>query len=614
MAVNKVNYNTPPIASLYVGDLAPDVNEAVLFEKFSVAGPVLSIRVCRDMVSKRSLGYAYVNFQQPADAERALDTLNFEPIKGNPCRIMWSQRDPILRRSGVGNIFIKNLDKSIDNKALYDTFSAFGNILSCKVCMDQPSNTGNAQSRGFGFVHFDTQKSADLAIEKVNGMLLNDKKVYVGKFVANKDRLKDGTINQHYTNVYVKNFGDSMTNEGLKEMFSKFGTIYSAVVMMDDNGVSRGFGFVSFETHTAAAEAVESMQGQVYNGRPLYVGRAQKRKERHMELTRKREEQRMERYSRYQGVNLYIKNLEDEFNDERLKEEFSKFGTISSAKVMADESGHSRGFGFVCFSSPEEATKAVTEMNGRIVVSKPLYVALAQRRDERAAHLAAMRMQRMARGMTHGQMQVFPNPGAFYMSNMQSQPRPFFQPMANYRPWQSTPMRPQYNFAQQRNRPSVPRAGMSGQQRMGGNRMGGGIQNRTGMNQGGGQGQMGRNNQPQYKITSTARNQPGAQGDMLSGGGPQPLVINELAKADSMQQKQIIGEHLYRAIEPLNPSKAGKITGMLLEMDNSELLHMLESQESLKSKVDEALAVLQEHQRQEEMPGQSSLPMAAETA
>jgi hypothetical protein len=103
--------------------------------------------------------------------ERALETLNYTLIKNKPCRIMWSQRDPALRKTGTGNIFIKNLDKSIDNKALHDTFSAFGNILSCKVAME------DGVSKGYGFVHYETQEAADVAIQKVNGMLLNDKKV-----------------------------------------------------------------------------------------------------------------------------------------------------------------------------------------------------------------------------------------------------------------------------------------------------------------------------------------------------------------------------------------------------------------------------------------------------
>lgn len=57
----------PIICEILIGDLHADVTEAMLFDKFASAGPVLSIRVCRDMITRRSLGYAYVNFQQPAD-------------------------------------------------------------------------------------------------------------------------------------------------------------------------------------------------------------------------------------------------------------------------------------------------------------------------------------------------------------------------------------------------------------------------------------------------------------------------------------------------------------------------------------------------------------------
>lgn len=86
------------------------------------------------------------------------------------------------------------------------------------------------------------------------------------------------------------------------------------------------------------------------------------------------------------GTNLYVKNLNDSFDDDGLKKLFERFGNITSAKVMT-EGGRSKGFGFVCFSTVEEATEAMRTMNGKIVASKPLYVAIAQKKEERRAFL-----------------------------------------------------------------------------------------------------------------------------------------------------------------------------------------------------------------------------------
>ncbi|CAN0447427.1 unnamed protein product [Ectocarpus sp. 8 AP-2014] len=605
-----------PMASLYVGDLAPEVTEAMLFEKFSTAGPVLSIRVCRDMITRRSLGYAYVNFQQPADAERALDTMNFDVLKGRPIRIMWSQRDPSLRRSGVGNVFIKNLDKSIDNKAMYDTFSAFGNILSCKVAQD-----ADGGSKGYGFVHFETEEAAMNAIQKVNGMLLNEKKVFVGRFVPRKEREKElGEKAKKFTNVYIKNFGEDLGDEKLKEVFSKFGKITSyKVIMADESGKNKGFGFVSFEDSESAEKAVDELNGVEMFGKTLYVGRAQKKAERQQELKKKFEQLKLERLNRYQGVNLYVKNLDDTIDDERLRKEFAPYGTITSAKVMNEE-GRSKGFAFVCFSSPEEATKAVTEMNGRIIVAKPLYVALAQGKEDRKAHLASQYIQRMAgmRMQQMGGMQQM-GMGGYFMPTM-PQPQRFFTPAQ---------IRAQPRWPQQQ---AVPRPG--GMPGMGmprgprpGPRMAGAP--RAPMGQPGPQPMtmMARPGMPpvpmgaqqvrpqqSFKYTPTARNPPAQfhpqvmPGQMVAPGGvppPQqavlvqgqePLTASMLAAAPPQEQKQMLGERLFPLIQRMFPDLAGKITGMLLEIDNAELVHMLEDQNSLKGKVEEAVAVLQAHQ------------------
>nr|KAF6405432.1 poly(A) binding protein cytoplasmic 1 [Rousettus aegyptiacus] len=581
-----------PMASLYVGDLHPDVTEAMLYEKFSPAGPILSIRVCRDMITRRSLGYAYVNFQQPADAERALDTMNFDVIKGKPVRIMWSQRDPSLRKSGV-------------------------------VCDENGS-------KGYGFVHFETQEAAERAIEKMNGMLLNDRKVFVGRFKSRKEREAElGARAKEFTNVYIKNFGEDMDDERLKDLFGKFGPALSVKVMTDESGKSKGFGFVSFERHEDAQKAVDEMNGKELNGKQIYVGRAQKKVERQTELKRKFEQMKQDRITRYQGVNLYVKNLDDGIDDERLRKEFSPFGTITSAKVMM-EGGRSKGFGFVCFSSPEEATKAVTEMNGRIVATKPLYVALAQRKEERQAHLTNQYMQRMA------SVRAVPNPvinpyqpappsGYFMAAIPQTQNRAAYYPpsqIAQLRPsprWTAQGARPHpFQNMPGAIRPAAPRPPFStmrpassqvprvmstqrvantSTQTMGPRPAAAAAAATPAVR-----------TVPQYKYAAGVRNpqqhlnaqpQVTMQQPAVHVQGQEPLTASMLASAPPQEQKQMLGERLFPLIQAMHPSLAGKITGMLLEIDNSELLHMLESPESLRSKVDEAVAVLQAHQAKE---------------
>lgn len=590
------NAPQPANASLYVGDIGNDVTEAMLFEKFNTVGQVASIRVCRDAITRRSLGYAYVNFVNPADAATALETMNYDPIQGVPCRIMYSQRDPSMRRSGVGNIFIKNLDKSIDHQALYDTFKQFGKILSCKVVVDHQSG----ESRGFGFIHFETQKAADTAIEKVNGMVLNDNQVYVGPFKSKGDRVDEmGKLATEFTNLFIKNLKDDLDEEALEKAFTKFGKITSRKIMTaTDDTKSKGFGFVAFEDPESARAAVEELNGKKTEGlskddTELYVGRAQKKAERMQTLRSSYEKRRVENQNRFKGVNLYVKNLDDSITDDQLREAFTEYGTITSAKVMRDEKSANKGFGFVCFTSQDEATKAVTEMNGKIMVSKPLYVALAQRKEERKQQLAMQHNQRLqSLRMQAGMYQQPAGMQPMYMPPVmpQAQQRGYYPPgvrgPAGYMPG---PQNAQRMVAMQQSGFARTMPGMQGQPR--GNVRGGQPrQTKRAPNPGFNRGQA-----PQQ-----ARGGPMPQGapqPALHQPGQEPLTASALASASNAEQKQMLGERLFPLIQQTHPELAGKITGMLLEMDNSELLHLLEDVNALKLKVEEAVKVLDEHNR-----------------
>ncbi|KAK3956725.1 hypothetical protein QBC32DRAFT_202243 [Pseudoneurospora amorphoporcata] len=698
-------------ASLYVGELDPSVTEAMLFELFSQIGSVASIRVCRDAVTRRSLGYAYVNYNTTADGEKALEELNYTLIKGRPCRIMWSQRDPALRKTGAGNIFIKNLDAAIDNKALHDTFAAFGNILSCKVAQDEHGN-----SKGYGFVHYETDEAASQAIKHVNGMLLNEKKVYVGHHIPKKDRQsKFEEMKANFTNVYVKNINHEVTDDEFRELFEKFGEVTSSSLARDQEGKTRGFGFVNFTTHEAAAKAVDDLNGKDFRGQDLYVGRAQKKHEREEELRKSYEAARLEKANKYQGVNLYIKNLGDDVDDEKLRAMFSEYGPITSAKVMRDslvegeekdekdkenqkegetkeeeqkeeasaekkaekkgdrKLGKSKGFGFVCFSNPDDATKAVTEMNQRMVDGKPLYVALAQRKDVRKSQLEAsiqarnqLRMQQAAAqaGMPQQYMQApvyyagqqpgfMPAPGGrgvpFPQGGIPVQGgRPGQYPYqqggrGGVPPQQMPPMGyPINQFGPGAFPPNTPQymAAMGQVGALGGGRGGPAGRGPQGIPAGIPQGLQGAPAVPGYPPAGRPQNGGGRgtpRGNanfMAAGRGASPIpgapadlsagsfLQAQLATTqDPQAQKQIIGENLFPKIQAIQPALAGKITGMLLEMDNAELINLFEDDNALNVKVQEALAVYDEYlktqgqqptQQPAEANGEQAAPKAEE--
>ncbi|KAL7618014.1 hypothetical protein Lser_V15G00170 [Lactuca serriola] len=552
------------ISSLYVGDLEENVDEGQLFDLFNEVKRVHSVRICRNEENGVSFGYGYVNFTSSEDANIALRLLNSKRLNGKQIRIMFSDPDPTMRRSGIGNVYIKNLDSSIDNKELYEVFCVFGDVSTCKVVVDS-----RGRSKGFGYVQFQKEEDAKVAIRKLNGMLIKGKQVYVAKFIHQKER-NEANKSLKFTNVYVKNFPETTTEEDFVQAFGKFGSITSAVIMRDMYGKSKCFGFVNFQDPKAATDAIEGLNN---DGIGWYVRRAQKKTEREiLELKANSDQDRKLQYEQMKEANLYIKNLDETItDDEKLKALFSPFGTITSYKIMFDSRGVSKGFGFVAFSTREEAKKAMVEMNRKMIGRKPLYISVAERKEERMARLQAQFAQPRASGLvTH----LTTDKNRVHLGAPELQSRGYGltdEPiMVGYGPsnfmapvmCDGTPNQDLVNVFSGRNL-------MDNQmdQVLMGNNM--------------------------VRLPFNVSTEVTSSSDVhLFGLIDTTKLASVLVSASPENQHQILRTYLYPLVEQIEHRNATSVTDMLLDMDNSEVLHLIESPNELKKKVGEAMALL----------------------
>ncbi|XP_050910491.1 polyadenylate-binding protein 7 isoform X2 [Lathyrus oleraceus] len=569
MAVSPSVATTP--ASLYVGDLHPDVSDAQLREAFSDFNTLASVRVCRDSSTGKSLCYGYVNFLSPQDAIRAIELKNHSILNGKAIRVMWSRRDPDARKSSIGNVFVKNLAESIDNSGLEYMFKKYGNILSSKVVMSE-----DGKSKGYGFVQFETEESANTAIEKLNGSTIHDKQIYVGKFVKKSDRVMSGP-DARYTNLYMKNLDLDITETLLQEKFSSFGKIISLAVAKNSNGMSKGFGFVNFDKPDDAKRAMEAMNGLQLGSKILYVSRAQKKAEREQILHQQFEEKRKEQVLKYKGSNIYVKNIDDTVSDEGLRDHFCACGTITSAKVMRDDKGISKGFGFVCFSTPEEANKAVNTFHGFMFHGKPLYVALAQKKEVRQVQLQLQYAPQTA-GLAGPSTAIVPRgypPFYYTATGVVSHPLPraglMYQPMSLRPGLRANGSAPPARSFQQSPAPVV--SNNTRQHRQNRGRMNGHAVSQGKTHDGTFMPQLQQASQSAISSRESCTQQKTRQAKYVPSGRPQEMEkgsgfisggsnsgrgsqVSEMlhlmvANATPEQQKEILGEHLYMLVQKI---------------------------------------------------------------
>lgn len=504
------------------------------------------------------------------------------------------------------NVFISKIpkDDTHSSKWLDEFCSKFGDIKSLKISL-----SADHSSRGYGFVCFQDPASATACLEQCGGK----DEVCAIKYQPRDKR----EFRRVFNNIYVKNLPEDFNEEKTRELFSQFGRIGMIKFQKIEIGAFAMIAYFPEDKDDreagpkAAAAAVDEMNGKEVNGKKLYVKAFLNKTEREQEIQR----DAMKYKNSKKKCNLFVKNIPDSVQEKDIRDLFGKFGEIESVRLFPKEKGKNP-YCFVCYQRPDNAQKAKEELQNSDFMGRSLQINHYEikeirklQNEENQDKIDFMKFRQQHGGPQAGPGAQRPEVLIEMLKKLFSQ----FAPNQNRtggRPPHGAP----YPMQNQGQRP----------QNMGGKQYG---NNRDGRSQGRGQnmpiaGQkpgMPMGGQPQGQMPQ--QQVPGGmQGKQMMGGpGPQnfPLPMQPAqptAQPGNVKEaylmrctplvpgvtpqnpfyKNQVGTAIFGFVEQLKGTKAPKITGMLIDLNISEIHQILQSYEHFQMRVDQADTLIAE--------------------
>ncbi|KAJ2727125.1 E3 ubiquitin-protein ligase pub1 [Coemansia sp. Benny D115] len=306
---------------------------------------------------------------------------------GAPTATQQKPEDPNAK-----SLYVGNLDPRVTEAILAEVFSAVRPVVTVKIIPDKRQVQGGLN---YGFVEFGNHQDADIALQSMNGRRVFEFEIRVNWAYTSGGQLHEDT-NNHF-HIFVGDLSAEVNDQVLSKAFGIYPSMSDARVMWDmTSGKSRGYGFVAFRDRADAEKAIGQMNGEWLGSRAIRVNwanqKASSKARQEMQAQQQQQQQQLSAPLSYEAVRdqtaqynttVYVGNLTNYTSQEQLQGIFQPFGYVVEIRMQPE-----RGYSFVKMDSHENATMAITQLNGTVVNGRPLRCSWGKDRltDPKAAY------------------------------------------------------------------------------------------------------------------------------------------------------------------------------------------------------------------------------------